>query len=74
MTPLQAQLPSLKKRCAAFLAANGKKPTTKGGAALVHAFYLGALTALGEDTNPYVTVCLLSGRHSELCDFSEIQR
>jgi hypothetical protein len=63
----QAQMENLSYACGDFLAVNEKRPTTKGGAALVHAFWLGALTALNDRTNPAITLYLLSGRHAEIC-------
>lgn len=72
MSDLRDKLPELKRQCGSMLAANGLRPSNKSGARVVHAFYRGAMAALGDETNPYVTLCLLSGRHGELCDFSHL--
>lgn len=61
----------LRKACANFLRTNGLKPTTVTGAKAVHTFWLGALTALNAQDDPFVTLCCLSGRHADLCDFSD---
>lgn len=61
------KLNQLKTACHNCLRASGLKPTTVKGASVVHAFWLGALEALDDTTNPYVTICLLSGRYADLC-------
>lgn len=56
----------LRTACASFLKANDLKVGTKRGASAIHTFWYGALVALGEENNPWVTICLLSGRHDDL--------
>lgn len=64
------QRDKLKKACGNILKANGMKLGTKTTARWVHMFWAGALTALDDTTNPWVTICLMSGRHDELVDMS----
>ncbi len=64
MTPEIAQ--RLKVACGSFLEGNGLKLPNKGACNAVHSFWYGALVALDEPTNAWVTICLLSGRHDEL--------
>lgn len=61
----------LRRSCASFLNTNGIKPNTQAGRKAIHSFWYGALVALDEPTNPWVTICLLSGRHDELVDFTK---
>lgn len=69
---INKQFDELRRRCGAFLKANDLKPTTKTGAKLVHAFWYGALCALNDRDNAYVSVCLLSGRYSDLVSYEEV--
>lgn len=68
----QTKILTLSRQCGRFLAANEKRPTTKGGAALVHAFWLGAMSALDCRDHAYINLCLLSGRHSAICRGREV--
>lgn len=61
----------LKKACGQMLRNSGFKPNTKQGAVAVHAFWVGALEAMGLTNDAYVFICLLAGRHSELVDMTE---
>lgn len=63
MTP---ELEALRTQCGAFLKANNIKPNTLVGRKIIHAFWYGALCANDDRQNPWVTMCLLSGRHEEL--------
>lgn len=65
-----AKLNELKSRCAAltgFDPAKHKRNMPKTMATVVHYFWVGALYALDEPTNPYVVICLSSGRYADLC-------
>lgn len=64
------QRAALKKTCGSFLKANDMKLGTKTAAKFIHSFWYGALAALDDTTNPWVTICLMSGRHDELVDMS----
>lgn len=65
MTPEQRE--PLKHRCYAMLKASGMSPETKTGRAAVQAFWIGAVAALhGETPDPFVSICLLSGRIDDL--------
>lgn len=60
----------LKAHCAAvagFDAGKHKRHMTKAQATKIYYFWLGALYALDETTNPYVVICLASGRYADLC-------
>ena len=57
---------TLMERCGAFLAANGVKPKSVTGRKMIHAFWYGALVAIDQPDQPWVALCLLSGRHDEL--------
>lgn len=63
------KLNELKAQCAAvadFDPVKGRV-TTKAQATKIYYFWLGALYALDETTNPYVVICLASGRYADLC-------
>lgn len=62
-TALQAQL---KERCGSFLHTNGVKIKAAKGRTMVHAFWYGALVALNQPDNPWVSICLLAGRFDDL--------
>jgi hypothetical protein len=64
-------LARLKRQCGSFVATNNLNPKTKTGAKAIHAFWYGALCGLDDQTNAYVTICLLSGRHEDLCDYTK---
>lgn len=63
------KLNELKAECASLVAFDPKKCRTvsKTQATKVYYFWVGALYALGEPTNPYVFMCLASGRYADLC-------
>jgi hypothetical protein len=65
------KIEELSRECGSFLATNEKRPTTKGGRALVHAFWLGALSALDQRDHTYILLCLITGRHSDICTQGE---
>lgn len=67
MTP---ELEALRRQCGSFLKSNNIKPSTVVGRKIIHAFWYGALCAKEDNHNPWVTICLLSGRHEELVDMS----
>ena len=56
----------LAKRCKDVLETNGLRVGTKTGNKMIHTFFLGALVALDLEGQPWVTICLLSGRHDDL--------
>lgn len=58
----------LKNACYSFLETNKLKLPSKKAQSAVHSFWYGALIALDEPTNPWVTICLLSGRFEDLCE------
>lgn len=60
------QFEKLKRQCGGMLRANDLRLGTKTAAKTIHAFWYGALCALGEPDNPSVAIRLLSGRHDEL--------
>jgi hypothetical protein len=62
----------LKKVCGQFLRTNEIKPTTKRGREAIHGFWYGALAQAGEPTQPYVVICLMSGRHEDLVDMEAV--
>lgn len=66
MTPEQKD--KLKQGCGRFLHINGLKPNTKSGAKAVHTFWYGALCALEDTQNAWVTISLLSGRFEDLVE------
>lgn len=69
MTPEQRQ--SLKQACGRLLANNGILPASAKGKATIHVFWVGALRmeeAAGGKTDPWVQVCILSGRTGELVE------
>lgn len=57
----------LKQACGEFLDQSGASLKRESGRALAVAFWLGALT-LDESPNPYIQVCLMSGRVDELVE------
>lgn len=64
------KLNELKSRCAmlaGFDPAKHKRSMPKTMRTVVHYFWVGALYALDEPTNPYVVICLASGRYADLC-------
>jgi len=58
----------LRKQCGAFLKANQMRVGTVTAAKAIHAFWYGVLCARGTPDDPYVVLCLLSGRHADLVD------
>lgn len=60
------KIEELKATCASFLKTNGINPKTQAGAKMIHAFWYGALAHADDHDNPYVVICLLSGRHQDL--------
>lgn len=71
MNPLTQQLlAQLKRDCARYLTANGMKPNSVRARTAIHTFWYATLCALQVPNDPYVTICLLSGRHGDLVDFT----
>lgn len=69
MTPRQRQ--SLAQACGRALKAQGFKPTTAKGQALIFNFYLGAAAMAEEFGLPpdgYLQICLVSGRLEALVE------
>lgn len=64
--PWSATRRRLAKRCKAILEANGLKVGTKTAAKMIHMYYAGALAAIDDEGQPWVLMCLMSGRHDEL--------
>lgn len=61
----------LRKVCADLLQTNGYKIKSAKGKETVQVFWLGVLNALNEPSpDAHVTICLMSGRYEDLCDFT----
>lgn len=56
----------LARRCKTMLEANKLRSNTITGRKFIHVFFVGALCALDYETQPWVTICLLTGRHDDL--------
>ncbi len=64
-TLTQERIDQLKRDCAQMLRNCAIKPTSVTGRRMIHAFWVGAMQAAGEQP-PYVVICLMSGRHEDL--------
>lgn len=60
------QMVELKKRCGQVLRTCGIDPNTNTGAKFIQRFWVGVLTAVGDDQDDFATTCLLSGRYTDL--------
>lgn len=60
-----------KLACGKMLKASNLKVTTVKGRTAIHAFWVGVLSQANDMTNPYVVICLMSGRHDDLVDMGE---
>lgn len=56
----------LAKKCNAILKANNLKPHHKRAKEVIHMFYVGALTAIDDEAQPWVVLCLITGRYDDL--------
>lgn len=66
MEPWSVTRIRLAKKCNAILRANNLKPHHKRARDMIHMFFVGALCAIDNEAQPWVTICLLSGRYDEL--------
>jgi hypothetical protein len=56
----------LKERCSNMLRTSYVKPSTVTGKRMIHAFWVGVLETTGGSPSPFITICLMSGRYSDL--------